>query len=168
MKSDKDPCLDKMSISVRENWYWLSKCVSSAAANSYTEACTPSWQSASNATEKAAVRLQPSSSKVSLYSSCRCLSVLWHNMVLIVKRCHFILPRRIWHRDKIPLTSFPNWASPFLLPAASTPQWLVFRCPFLPVAFLSSVCVQYLTVKTVATAMYLFPLLLVYSASRPS
>eukprot|EP00064_Thunnus_orientalis_P003352 superscaffoldBa00000270_g3361 len=35
----------------------------SASANSYTEACTPSWQSASIGTEKTAARLQPSSSK---------------------------------------------------------------------------------------------------------
>ncbi|XP_029924380.1 neuronal PAS domain-containing protein 2 isoform X2 [Myripristis murdjan] len=35
----------------------------SASANSYTEACTPSWPSASIGTEKTATRLQPSSSK---------------------------------------------------------------------------------------------------------
>ncbi|KAF0038201.1 hypothetical protein F2P81_008685 [Scophthalmus maximus] len=35
----------------------------SASANSYTEACTPSWQSASIGTEKTSARLQPSSSK---------------------------------------------------------------------------------------------------------
>ncbi|XP_078028377.1 neuronal PAS domain-containing protein 2 isoform X5 [Epinephelus lanceolatus] len=35
----------------------------SASANSFTEACTPSWQSASIGTEKASARLQPSSSK---------------------------------------------------------------------------------------------------------
>ncbi|TNM85062.1 hypothetical protein fugu_009240 [Takifugu bimaculatus] len=36
----------------------------SASANSYTDACTPSWQSASIGTEKTSARLQPSSSKV--------------------------------------------------------------------------------------------------------
>ncbi|XP_074528893.1 neuronal PAS domain-containing protein 2 isoform X4 [Halichoeres trimaculatus] len=35
----------------------------SASANSYTEACTPSWQSASIGTEKTSARLQPSGSK---------------------------------------------------------------------------------------------------------
>ncbi|XP_068572469.1 neuronal PAS domain-containing protein 2 isoform X4 [Cebidichthys violaceus] len=35
----------------------------SASANSYTEACTPSWQSASIGTEKTSARHQPSSSK---------------------------------------------------------------------------------------------------------
>ncbi|XP_078121834.1 neuronal PAS domain-containing protein 2 [Sander vitreus] len=35
----------------------------SASANSYTEACTPSWQSASIGTEKTSARLQPRSSK---------------------------------------------------------------------------------------------------------
>ncbi|XP_031712906.1 neuronal PAS domain-containing protein 2 isoform X4 [Anarrhichthys ocellatus] len=35
----------------------------SASANSYTEACTPSWQSASVGTEKTSARHQPSSSK---------------------------------------------------------------------------------------------------------
>uniref|UniRef100_H3D2N8 Neuronal PAS domain protein 2 n=1 Tax=Tetraodon nigroviridis TaxID=99883 RepID=H3D2N8_TETNG len=35
----------------------------SASANSYTDACTPSWQSASVGTEKTSARLQPSSSK---------------------------------------------------------------------------------------------------------
>lgn len=91
VKSDEDPCLDKMSISVGGNEYWWSKCVSSAAANSYTEACTPSWQSASIGTEKTAARLQPSSSKVGLYSSYVCLSVFWHNMVLIVKLSFYVI-----------------------------------------------------------------------------
>nr|XP_020454730.1 neuronal PAS domain-containing protein 2-like isoform X3 [Monopterus albus] len=35
----------------------------SASANSYTEACTPSWQSASIGTEQTATRLQPGNSK---------------------------------------------------------------------------------------------------------
>ncbi|XP_061595939.1 neuronal PAS domain-containing protein 2 isoform X2 [Cololabis saira] len=35
----------------------------SASANSYTEACTPSWQSASVGQEKSSARVQPSSSK---------------------------------------------------------------------------------------------------------
>uniref|UniRef100_A0A667XH70 Neuronal PAS domain protein 2 n=1 Tax=Myripristis murdjan TaxID=586833 RepID=A0A667XH70_9TELE len=39
--------------------------LSDSASNSYTEACTPSWPSASIGTEKTATRLQPSSSKVS-------------------------------------------------------------------------------------------------------
>lgn len=43
---------------------------------------------------------------------------------------------RIWLKDKIPLTLFPKWASPFLQPAASTPPWSVFRLPLLPVALL--------------------------------
>ncbi|XP_078028379.1 neuronal PAS domain-containing protein 2 isoform X6 [Epinephelus lanceolatus] len=37
--------------------------MSDSASNSFTEACTPSWQSASIGTEKASARLQPSSSK---------------------------------------------------------------------------------------------------------
>ncbi|XP_063751305.1 neuronal PAS domain-containing protein 2 isoform X2 [Eleginops maclovinus] len=37
--------------------------MSDSASNSYTEACTPSWQSASIGTEKTSSRLQPSSSK---------------------------------------------------------------------------------------------------------
>ncbi|XP_038563873.1 neuronal PAS domain-containing protein 2 isoform X4 [Micropterus salmoides] len=37
--------------------------LSDSASNSYTEACTPSWQSASIGTEKTPARLQPSSSK---------------------------------------------------------------------------------------------------------
>lgn len=122
--------------------------VSSAAANSYTEACTPSWQSASIGTEKTSARLQPSSSKVSLFNISMCLSLslemkwsvgknytkLTHYHVTscakLLKLCHF--PRRIWHKEKIPLTSFPKWASLFLLPAASTPQWLVLRLSLLP------------------------------------
>ncbi|XP_035798361.2 neuronal PAS domain-containing protein 2 isoform X2 [Amphiprion ocellaris] len=37
--------------------------LSDSASNSYTDACTPSWQSASIGPEKTSVRLQPSSSK---------------------------------------------------------------------------------------------------------
>ncbi|XP_074528895.1 neuronal PAS domain-containing protein 2 isoform X6 [Halichoeres trimaculatus] len=37
--------------------------LSDSASNSYTEACTPSWQSASIGTEKTSARLQPSGSK---------------------------------------------------------------------------------------------------------
>lgn len=77
VKSDEVPRLDKISISVsRMNIDDQSVSVCSAAANSYTEACTPSWQSASMGTEKTAPRLQPSSSKVSLHiGDTICLSV---------------------------------------------------------------------------------------------
>uniref|UniRef100_A0A3P9CDX8 Neuronal PAS domain protein 2 n=1 Tax=Maylandia zebra TaxID=106582 RepID=A0A3P9CDX8_9CICH len=42
--------------------------LSDSASNSYTEACTPSWQSASIGPEKTSARFQPSSSKVSLHN----------------------------------------------------------------------------------------------------
>uniref|UniRef100_A0A8C7ZQ46 Neuronal PAS domain protein 2 n=1 Tax=Oryzias sinensis TaxID=183150 RepID=A0A8C7ZQ46_9TELE len=41
--------------------------LSDSASNSYTEACTPSWQSASIGQDKTPARLQSSGSKVSLY-----------------------------------------------------------------------------------------------------
>uniref|UniRef100_A0A096ME03 Neuronal PAS domain protein 2 n=1 Tax=Poecilia formosa TaxID=48698 RepID=A0A096ME03_POEFO len=46
------------------------------AANSYTEACTQSWPSASIGPEKTPARLQPSGSKVSLFQTSSCLGVM--------------------------------------------------------------------------------------------
>lgn len=62
----------------------------------------------------------------------------------------FSPPRcRICRKDKIPLTSSPRWASPCLLPAASTPQWLVFRrlspaCCLPPLVFVDNTSLLWL------------------------
>lgn len=56
---------------------------------------------------------------------------------------------RICRKDKIPLTSSPRWASPCLLPAASTPQWFVFRllspaCCLPPLVFVDNISLLWL------------------------
>ncbi|XP_034463262.1 neuronal PAS domain-containing protein 2 isoform X3 [Hippoglossus hippoglossus] len=65
--STLDPTRDKnsgaRSVSSHSSRKSSHTALSDSASNSYTEACTPSWQSASIGTEKTSARLQPSSSK---------------------------------------------------------------------------------------------------------
>ncbi|XP_069395571.1 neuronal PAS domain-containing protein 2 isoform X3 [Paralichthys olivaceus] len=65
--STLDPARDRnsgaRSVSSHSSRKSSHTALSDSASNSYTEACTPSWQSASIGTEKTSARLQPSSSK---------------------------------------------------------------------------------------------------------
>ncbi|XP_022618097.1 circadian locomoter output cycles protein kaput-like isoform X6 [Seriola dumerili] len=65
--STLDPTRDRnsgaRSVSSHSSRKSSHTALSDSASNSYTEACTPSWQSASIGTEKTSARLQPSSSK---------------------------------------------------------------------------------------------------------
>uniref|UniRef100_A0A3B4UP70 Neuronal PAS domain protein 2 n=1 Tax=Seriola dumerili TaxID=41447 RepID=A0A3B4UP70_SERDU len=71
--STLDPTRDRnsgaRSVSSHSSRKSSHTALSDSASNSYTEACTPSWQSASIGTEKTSARLQPSSSKVSLLNT---------------------------------------------------------------------------------------------------
>uniref|UniRef100_A0A3B4XKL5 Neuronal PAS domain protein 2 n=1 Tax=Seriola lalandi dorsalis TaxID=1841481 RepID=A0A3B4XKL5_SERLL len=71
--STLDPTRDRnsgaRSVSSHSSRKSSHTALSDSASNSYTEACTPSWQSASIGTEKTSARLQPSSSKVSLLNA---------------------------------------------------------------------------------------------------
>ncbi|XP_067348086.1 neuronal PAS domain-containing protein 2 isoform X3 [Channa argus] len=65
--STLDPARDRnsgaRSVSSHSSRKSSHTALSDSASNSYTEACTPSWQSASIVTEKTSARIQPSSSK---------------------------------------------------------------------------------------------------------
>uniref|UniRef100_A0A3Q2ZU48 Neuronal PAS domain protein 2 n=1 Tax=Kryptolebias marmoratus TaxID=37003 RepID=A0A3Q2ZU48_KRYMA len=74
--STLDPARDRnsgaRSVSSHSSRKSSHTALSDSLSNSYTEACTPSWQSASIAPEKTSARLQPGASKVSLCFSSPC------------------------------------------------------------------------------------------------